>query len=230
MDHNRHLGIFQIPDTFAVGLIGAGGIGAMAALMLAKMGVPYLDVWDDDIVANENLATQLHKLADIGVPKVHGLETTLNLFSDDTKVFAHQARFGSRDSFKDAGQKYDLIVSAVDSMQSRHAIWNTMDAAIFTNQIRVTHYLDARMGAESYQQFLVPMFDRSTAIRYEQMLLGLTDDMMPDAPCTEKATFYTAAIAAGHIGKTVRDIVRNEWNAHRLVHNIPMNNLLMFKL
>ena len=51
MNHTRHMGIFQVPSTFSVTLIGAGGIGATTALTLAKMGVRILQIFDDDTVS-----------------------------------------------------------------------------------------------------------------------------------------------------------------------------------
>ena len=59
MNHNRHVGIFQVPPHFSVHIVGAGGLGAMTALVLAKMGVRLMTVCDDDIVSEQNIPTQL---------------------------------------------------------------------------------------------------------------------------------------------------------------------------
>ena len=67
-------------------------------------------------------------------------------------------------------------------------------------------------------------------VRYWEMLSQLTDANVPDVPCTEKATFHCALMAAGHIGSVVRDIARGEAKSHRLVHNIPTHWLQTFSL
>ena len=63
--------------------MGAGGLGAITALALAKMGVVQMTVWDDDQVSPANIPTQLHPVSDIGMYKVDSLQQTLERFSDD---------------------------------------------------------------------------------------------------------------------------------------------------
>ena len=57
------------------------------------------------------------------------------------------------------------------------------------------------------------------------MLMSLDDSLIPEVPCTRKATFFTASTAAGHAGKVLRDIVRGEAVSHRLVHYIAPEDL-----
>ncbi|NLG74598.1 MAG: hypothetical protein GX495_21460, partial [Chloroflexi bacterium] len=55
---------------------------------------------------------------------------------------------------------------------------------------------------------------------YDQMLASQDDSLIPDEPCTAKDTIYTACIAAGQIGKTVRQIVAGENPPQLLIHDI----------
>ena len=57
-NHMRHIGIFA-PLEFPVRLIGAGGIGAMTAVMLAKMSDGDVRVYDDDTVDDVNIANEI---------------------------------------------------------------------------------------------------------------------------------------------------------------------------
>ena len=77
INQTRFSGLFHVPNIFPVILIGAGGIGAITAVTLAKMGVTDLVVYDDDVVSNENIATQLHRISDVGKLKVEGLHDTI---------------------------------------------------------------------------------------------------------------------------------------------------------
>jgi hypothetical protein len=86
MDHTRHQNIYNIPTGFSVAIIGAGGIGAITALTLAKMGVQNMVLFDDDIVGEENIATQLHKVSDVGKLKVEALGFALQEYSDDISL------------------------------------------------------------------------------------------------------------------------------------------------
>jgi sulfur carrier protein ThiS adenylyltransferase len=83
MNNIRHSGLFSVPETASVTVIGAGGLGATTALTLAKMGYRFITLYDGDEVAAENTGTQLHKPSDIGRFKVDALADTLHEFSDD---------------------------------------------------------------------------------------------------------------------------------------------------
>ena len=205
------MGLFNVPTYFTVGLVGAGGIGAITALNLAKMGVRQLTVWDADTVSSENIATQLHPVSGIGNLKTDMLKETLEYFSDEILMDPIAERLG-------LGVKldypFDLFVSAVDSITARQDIWNVVAA----NQARF--YLDMRMAALEYQHFFLAMNDQGSIERYQAQLMSMKEDDIPEVACTEKATFFTASAAAGHAGTVLYKILRNKARSHRLVHYI----------
>jgi hypothetical protein len=84
------------------------------------------------------------------------------------------------------------------------------------------------MAAEEYQHFLLDAQDPDAIDAYIAKLMTMTEDSAPELPCTEKATFFTSLVAAGHAGTQVRNIVRGEARSHRLVHDIPANWLETF--
>ncbi|MCL4561887.1 MAG: ThiF family adenylyltransferase [Chloroflexi bacterium] len=69
MNHLRHSALFDASD-IGITLIGAGGIGALTGIVLAKMGVGSLILFDGDRVDEVNIATQFHHLDQIGLLKV----------------------------------------------------------------------------------------------------------------------------------------------------------------
>lgn len=220
MIHTRHMNIYNIPDTFSITLIGAGGIGATTALALAKMGAKYIEIWDDDQVSPENLPTQLHRISDVGNAKVEGLYRTLVTYADELAVEPIQKRVEALTSLRST-----LVISAVDSITARQEIWRALN----NSSSAWRFYIDARMAAEEYQHYLLDT-DPETAERYDAALMSMDESSAPTLACTEKATFYTAMISAGHIGTQVRNIVRGEAQPHRLVHNIPANFLETFPI
>ena len=213
MNHTRHAGIFNLMGKHAT-IIGAGGIGAMTALVLAKMGMTMLRVYDDDAVDDVNLATQFHKLSDIGKLKVEALVQTIELFSDDTMVFPLDTRVAEDTDLSD-----DIVISAVDSITGRQQIWQAVKKS------RVSWYLDARMASETFQLYSVNMSSPSVMDAYETALMSLNEEDVPDEVCTSKATFYTASVAAGHIGAAVRRIVMAQPQPLLVVHEIFKNVL-----
>lgn len=213
MDHTRHMNLFDA-SRCPVTLIGAGGIGALTAVVLAKMGVPYLEIFDNDGVDEVNLATQFHRVKDVGKPKAHAVAALVREFSDETitETWVHRITqdiplIGNR-----------VVISAVDSITARKAIWSVLDKQ------RTTFYLDARMAAEEFHLYCVDAFlDWKW---YDQLLAGEDESTVTNIPCTAKATIYTAAIAAGHIGHTVKEIVCGNLPPRVQVHHIAKYNLL----
>jgi ThiF family len=221
LDHTRHINIFQVPLHFRVGLVGAGGIGAMTALVLAKMGVVQLTVWDDDVVSDVNIPTQLHPVSDVGAYKVTSLQKTLETFSDEifftpiAQRIDAKTTWVSQNAFEN--QHYDLFITAVDSITARHQIWQEMT---YYNG-NIDWFIDARMAAEKFDMFILKMSDPGARERYENMLFGLSESDVPDLNCTEKATFHCASAAAANIGAALRNILRNEQSSERIIQYIP---------
>ena len=61
-------------------IIGAGGLGAPAAMYLAAAGVGKIGIVDADEVDLSNLQRQIiHSTADIGKPKVKSAKETMNV-------------------------------------------------------------------------------------------------------------------------------------------------------
>jgi len=205
MIHTRHMELFDVSNV-SITLIGAGGIGATTALALAKMGVRFLNVYDGDTVDDVNLATQLHRLSDVGRPKVAALADVIAEFSDDTDVWDHMERVDHTTTL--ASQ---FIISAVDSITARKEIWQTVKYS------KVRWYMDARMAAEEMHLFTVSMDDYGW---YDQMLAGESETGVADVPCTMKATFYCALIAGGLIGSAVKNIVVGEWQPKIQIFNM----------
>ena len=114
-----------------------------------------------------------------------------------------------------------LVISAVDSIKARQDIWT----AIYTN-VGVDWYLDARMGAETFQLYTVPMENGDETEKYNRFITHMNDDDIPDAPCTARATIYTAFIAAGHIAHQVKRIAMEQPVPSVLIHDIKTFQLL----
>ena len=214
MNHVRHSGIFDV-SRLSVTIIGAGGIGAIAAVTLAKMGVGYINIIDGDIVSDVNLPTQFHALESLGRPKVEAVEAEIRRFSDDTDVIAEQGRMEAD------GYLYgNIVIAAVDSIASRKAIWSAACRG------KCQWFLDGRMAAEEFHLYSVNMKEWEW---YNKIISREDDSRIIEASCTSKATIYCAAAAAGHIGATVRKIATGIQPARYLVHNMIADSLLAIR-
>lgn len=206
MQHTRHIGIFNAaPLTCTV--IGAGGIGAFTAFTLAKMGVGFLNIIDGDIVASENLATQFHALESLGMNKAEALKGEILRYADDTEIITTPERIAAD------GHLYGhIVISAVDSIASRKAIWSAVCHG------RVRWYLDARMAAEEFHLFAVDM-NRGWGW-YSTIIDRETDENIQEIPCTQKSTIFCSALSAAIVGRTVRMIATGITPPRYFVQNL----------
>src|SRR5687767_15505553 len=74
-------------------VVGVGGIGRQVAVQLAAVGVPALDLVDDDVVSEENLAPQAYWPADLGRHKVSATADLCRCVHPALALAAHAERF-----------------------------------------------------------------------------------------------------------------------------------------
>ncbi len=102
-------------------IIGAGGLGAPAALYLAAAGVGILGIMDDDTVSLSNLQRQiLFGDKDIGQPKTEASATLLARINPHVNTVLHTSWFG--DNTSNCLRDYDLVLDGTDNFDSRFAI------------------------------------------------------------------------------------------------------------
>ena len=108
-------------------LIGAGGLGAPAALYLAAAGVGTLGIIDFDVVDLSNLQRQvIHANDRIGEKKTESAKRTINALNPDVRVLLHdEMLIASNVDRVIAG--YDVIVDGTDTFETRYIL---NDAAI----------------------------------------------------------------------------------------------------
>ena len=168
-------------------VIGVGAIGRQVALQLAAVGAPRLTLFDDDVVAVENLAPQGYWPSDLGTLKVHATRSLCERVNPDVQVTAVGERF-RRSAVRAIGlDDSQLVVFAcVDSIATRKLLWESL-------RQRADLYLDGRMSAEVVRVLAVesPLTDR----HYATTLFDPREAYV--GSCTAKATIYTASIAAG---------------------------------
>jgi molybdopterin/thiamine biosynthesis adenylyltransferase len=110
-------------------LVGAGGLGAPAALYLAAAGVGVLGLADPDVVGLSNLQRQiLYATAEIGRAKVDAAAARLHALNPHVQVEAHAVRV---DAANAAGviAGYDLVLDGTDDFAVRFAVSDACVAA-----------------------------------------------------------------------------------------------------
>ena len=102
-------------------LIGAGGLGAPAALYLAAAGVGRLMICDGDAVDLTNLQRQIiHRESGIGSNKAESARRALAEVNAECRVEAIARRVGL-DDLTHLAREADIVVDASDNFVTRHA-------------------------------------------------------------------------------------------------------------
>ncbi len=103
-------------------IIGAGGLGAPAALYLAAAGVGTIGIADADVVDLSNLQRQvIHTTGDIGKPKVESAKETMLAINPDITVNTYQD-FICADNIAQIIADYDFILDGTDNFPAKFLI------------------------------------------------------------------------------------------------------------
>ena len=172
-------------------VVGVGAIGRQVALQLAAVGVPRLDLVDDDLVAEENLAPQAYWPADLGRRKVDATADVCRRILPELRVAVHGERFRrsmarTLPAFADPAAVQPVVFCCVDSMEARRLVWESVRA-------RAAFWADGRMAAEVLRVLASGRPESDEA--YPKTLFA--DAAAYAGSCTARSTVYTAGIAAG---------------------------------
>ena len=103
-------------------LVGAGGLGAPAALYLAAAGVGTLGLADPDTVSLSNLQRQvLYQTADVGQSKVEVAAERLSAINPHVTVQTHPVWLDEANA-GDLVAQYDLMLDGTDDFKTRFAV------------------------------------------------------------------------------------------------------------
>lgn len=124
----RHLILDEVGDagqerllSSRVALVGAGGLGAPAALYLAAAGVGRLSIIDDDVVELSNLQRQvIHATDQVGRPKTESARRMLAAVNPDVAVTPQRTRL-TAETADDLLRGHDLVLDGSDNFATRYA-------------------------------------------------------------------------------------------------------------
>lgn len=103
-------------------IIGAGGLGAPAAMYLAAAGVGTIGIADADEVDLSNLQRQIiHATKDVGKAKVQSAKETMNELNPDVTVNTYRT-FVDSSNILDLIKDYDFILDGTDNFPAKFLI------------------------------------------------------------------------------------------------------------
>lgn len=182
-EHIQHLKIL---------LIGAGSIGSMTALMLLRMGVQTLTVYDKDVVNIENVGPSAYGLNDLTRTKLDALRD-LALTTTGISITTKNRFYTSQ------REQADVVIVTVDSMEARRFIWERQNISGWKL------WIDARMGFDQCSTTTCFSDDSESMEFYAKSIARAGAPL----PCGQKATaFISGGIVVGFIGTVLTRWIR----------------------
>ena len=178
-------------------VLGCGAIGSSAAIQLARSGATKFFLYDMDKVETVNIGVSQYDSRHVGCKKVDALEEIITQINKDVEISTIHGEFKE---YWYNGEK-DIAILAFDTMNIR------MEAVkiLCANKQKPMCIIDGRMGAEHYQQYIVPKPDID---KYEK--IWYSDDDMSTDPCNAKATSYCSNMSGSFIANAVRKFVTGQ--------------------
>lgn len=149
------------------------------------MGVPKLDVWDDDDVSEHNVPMSLYRPQDFMSSKVASLRKIVRDFSG-MAIDVHQAKYEEQKLF-------GTVVVCVDSMDARRAIWK--QARLNPD---VDLLIDTRTAGKLLWVFAVNPCDPDDAAYYDHHVSYGTREAAPQM-CGQHGLMPMSLKAAGKV-------------------------------
>ncbi|WP_277189393.1 molybdopterin-synthase adenylyltransferase MoeB [Caballeronia sp. BR00000012568055] len=210
-------------DAHAI-IIGAGGLGAPAAMYLAAAGIGKITLVDADVVDLTNLQRQIvHATSSVGQPKVESARTTLNALNPDVVVEAVNRRADAKWLDENVPQA-SVVLDCSDNFATRHAI----------NAACVAHKMPLVSGAALRFDGQISTFDFRSAESPCYACVFPPDQEFEEIACSTMGVFAPtvgiigamqaaeALRVIGGFGETLAgrlmmlDSLRMEWNTMKI--------------
>lgn len=173
-------------------IAGVGGIGSWLALLVARLKVRSLTLYDDDCVDGTNLAGQFYTRENIGHNKAFAVADNIQQFTDTESVFAVPGRFTAK------MVPADIMMCGFDSMEAREMYFNSWVVHVRSlppEQRGECLFLDGRLSIDTLQVLAVRGDDESAISRYRDKWL-FPDSEAEEQVCSLKQTSYMACLVA----------------------------------
>jgi molybdopterin/thiamine biosynthesis adenylyltransferase len=212
---SRYTGLMNNFHEYSFHVLGCGAIGSSAAIQLARSGATKFFLYDMDKVETVNIGVSQYDSRHVGCKKVDALEEIITQINQDVEISTVHGEFKE---YWYNGEK-DIAILAFDTMNIR------MEAVkiLCANKQKPMCIIDGRMGAEHYQQYIIPKPDID---KYEK--IWYNDDNMSTDPCNAKATSYCSNMSGSFIANAVRKFVTGQPFNGNFSFNFP--TMMMNKL
>jgi sulfur carrier protein ThiS adenylyltransferase len=118
----RHTpGVHEKVKECTVGIAGAGGVGSVVAIALARIGIGRIIIADNDVVEPSNLNRQQFFIDQLGQPKVKAIKDNLKRINPYVRVVTHRRRL-TKKNIPGIFRKVDVLIEAFDTADQKELI------------------------------------------------------------------------------------------------------------
>lgn len=158
-------------------VIGCGASGSCIGILLAKLGCPFIELWDGDLVEDHNMPNQYFPDSALGKNKAEALR---NVILDFTPPELKPSVIAHPEYYVDEEINSRIVFMCVDGLDTRRNIFQKLLT------YDVNWIIDTRMGAEYFEVHSVDMNSDDDIRSYYKSLEG---EAMP-LPCTGRSVIY----------------------------------------
>ncbi len=191
----RQLGLFDpSKQRFNLHIFGAGSVGSILTLGLAKLGFKEISVYDFDKIEKHNIPNQFFRYQDIGKYKVDSLKEIINDFSG-IKINGINKKITKANVVDLVSSKIDLdslIVLSFDSLPARKIVFDSLEG--FPNTL-----IDIRMGGANWEAYTIDLSNEEDCKAYKKTLAKKTVDL----PCGMQSVLFTLLNIASEISNLI---------------------------
>lgn len=188
----------------AVTLAGVGGIGSWCALLLAKLNVFELDMYDFDRVEATNIAGQFYGINQIGNSKVSAVANSIRNYANYNNYVCRPERFVA------TSPANNIMICGFDNMTARKTFFKSWLARVnaSTDKSKLL-FIDGRLNAEEFQIFAIQGDDTNAIEKYINEYL-FDDSEVEEAVCSYKQTSFMANMIASYMINIFVNFIANQ--------------------
>lgn len=196
MNYSDQINIFDPKRWgYPIHLIGAGGINNLVGLVLAKMGITELHLWDDDLLEERNCPTEItYSYRMIGQPKIDAMTDIIHYLmpQDSVNIVRHYERVTATTALEPG-----VVICGVDSMQSRKEIWENVK----NHYLDIPLFIDGRSAGTETAIFALSPVDADDRTDYQTWLFD--DSQTMQLPCGARNIGYVSTYMATETARII---------------------------
>lgn len=185
-------------------LAGLGGIGSWCALLLSRLDIRYLTLYDDDTVDSVNLAGQFYRKNQIKAFKTSAISSAIHEYSNYYNCNACTKKF----DISSAASR--IMICGFDNMTAREVFYRRWLCYLnkYPSIANECLFIDGRLSADTFQVLCIKGDDDYNMKRYEEKFL-FNDSEADETICSFKQTSFMANMIASYMVNLFVNFISN---------------------